>query len=263
VFVSGILGGLVINGKGTILGDMIAFTDDDAFQKLNESYLNLTTEWDGLKATINFADGRKVIYPLQRRGVAEREQLLERRFTSTDGQVSLCVYGHHYSDIRVSGYVQGMIMDAAGAQNGDVLEFNDNTKGAYMAGRFVVSDDWTSMRGTITYEDGHSVEVELPASSKEAGYTLNDSRYANIPQDQTLSFYGAHYAAINLSGIVGDENIVCVGEVHGDVVIVNNEPENPRFMPSRLVLRNEGKVLEGGIVFKPVDGIKVNMTRVK
>lgn len=257
VQISGILGGMIISAPGKINGDMITFSDDDPRSATKESFLNLSPDWSGMKVTLNLPAAPRRTYQLTRLGVAKREKLLGRRFRSEDGNTNLCVFHHHYSDIAISGHVGDNILYASGRELGDVLEFVDKDKEAYATGRFVLSDDWSALLGHITYKDGRVQQVNLPLSGTEPGYELNNSKYLNSTGDQTVNFYGAHYAEIKLSGIVGDDNVVCVGKVQGDVVLMNQDPKDPKFLPSRLLLRDKGAVLRGTIGFKDGAGAYV------
>lgn len=263
VVVSGILGGTIILGQGTLSGTTIKFIDRASTDRLKESYLVFSPDSATLSITLNLATGSREKYSLARLGVAKREALAPRRFQSADGQVSLCVYHHYRENVSVSGHVGSMRIDAQGTQKGDVIEFVDDRKDAYSTGQLVLSDDWTAAQGVITFSNGTSTTLALNTSYMEPGYVLNDGIYTNGTKDQSIHFHGAYRNDIQLSGVVGEENILCKGTVKGDVVSVNDDPANEQFLPSKLVLRDKGRVLEGDIIFKDGTVVRVNMTRAK
>lgn len=263
VAVTGSLGSIIINGPGKISGTTIAFHDNAAKERYKESYVVFNADSSQVNITLNTSTGIKEKYVLDRMGVAIREKLLDRRFISADGGTELCVHQHSWDNIAVSGHVGPALVDAKGSIKGDVLSFVDDRKGSYSSGQLVLSDDWTAARGTIAFANGESVGLALGTSYPGPGYALNNSIYENATKDQSINFHDASWDDIHLSGIVGEENIQCKGKVKGDLISVNDAPNDPLYLPSKLVLEDKGRVLDGEIIFKDGTVVKVRMTRSK
>ena len=155
------------------------------------------------------------------------------------------------------------VIDARGRILGDVILFTDERKDSTSSGQLVLSDDWTTAQGVVAFGTGERKELHLGTSYLKEGYTLNNSIYANQQGDQTINFHDAYRNVIKLSGIVGEGNVLCAGTVKGDVVSLNDESQNPTFLPSKLVLRNKGQRLQGDVIFKDGTVVKVNMQRKK
>lgn len=263
IVVTGWLGGHVLSGPGLIQGIQVAFTDEATTDRMKKGFAVFSPDSSSLNVTLELLNGTKEKYVLQRMGLAKREPLQQRVFTDANGRTELCVYGVNYSHIVVSGHVNGTIIDATGLISGDVLMFADERKDAYASGQLVLSDDWSSTQGVITFGNGARETVRLERSFKGPGYEINKGIYTNTAGDQTISFDGRNYAHIGLTGIVGEENIQCAGLIKGDVISVNDEPNNPTYLPSKLVLRDKGRVLEGEVIFKDRTVVRVNMERKK
>ncbi|MEO8591180.1 MAG: caspase family protein [Flavobacteriales bacterium] len=263
VVVTGTLGGQVLSGPGTIGGIQIAFTDEATTDRMTEGFAVFSADSSSLAVTLQLKSGGREKYALQRMGVAKREPLTGRRFVSGDGQTELGVYNVHYNDIAVSGHVGNTIIDAKGQWRGDVLMFVDERKAAYASGQLVLSDDWTSAQGVAAFGNGTRTPLRLESSYEGPEYEVNNGIYANQEKNQTINFHSQHYATIMVAGIVGEENIQCTGTVKGDVISLNDEPENPGYRPSKLVLRDKGRTLQGEVIFKDGNAVRVNMVRAK
>ena len=46
-------------------------------------------------------------------------------------------------------------------------------------------------------------------------------------------------------------------------ISLNDDPNTPDFLPSKLVLRDKGRVLEGQVIFKDRTVVRVQMVRAK
>lgn len=263
ILLTGVLGGRVLSGPGTISGIQITFTDEASADRMKQGFAVFAPDSLTLNVTLVRKDGVKEKYSLQRMGVAEREKLEGRRFLANAGQVELCVFSQHYNDIGITGHVGNTIIDAKGQVRGDVLMFVDERKDAYATGQLVLSDDWSTAQGGVAFGNGTREELRLEESYSGAEYTINNSIYTNSTKDQTINFHGQHYATIALSGIVGEENIQCKGTIKGDVISLNDDPKETGFRPSKLVLRDKGQLLTGEVVFADGTVVRVNMTRNK
>ncbi len=263
IVVTGLLGGQVLSGPGKISGIQIAFTDE-ATDRVKEGFAVFSPDSSSLNITLQLKSGGKEKYVLQRMGVAKREKLPSRRYVSPDGNTELSVHNVHFAAVEVSGHVGDRIIDTKGRISGDVLMFVDERKDAYATGQLVLSDDWSTAQGVIAFGTGARESVRLELSYLGPEYKLNNGIYANAHGDQTINFHGEHFASIQLSGIVGEENVNCVGTVKGDVISLNDNPNtSPGFMPSKLVLRDKGQRLQGSVIFSDGTVVMVNMQRKK
>ncbi len=263
IILTGILGGHVLSAPGTMQGIQIAFNDEASTDRMTKGFAVFSPDSSSLNVTLELKAGGKERYTLQRMGVAVREQLPERRFLSNEDGTELCVYMVYREDVGISGQVGGRVIDARGRIQGDVIMFTDARKDSASSGQLVLSDDWTTAQGVVAFGTGERKELHFGTSYLKEGYALNNSIYANRQGDQTINFHDAYRNVIKLSGIVGEGNVLCTGTVKGDVVSLNDEPQNPTFLPSKLVLRNKGQLLQGEVIFKDGTVVKVNMQRKK
>ena len=264
VVLTGILGGQILFAPGTMQGIQIAFVDEATNNRMNKGFAVFSPDSSSVNVTLELKAGGKERYTLQRMGVATREPLAERRFVTADGSTELSVYSVYRNDIAVSGQVNGRIIDARGRYQGDVLQFADERKDSSASGQLVLSDDWSTAQGIITFGDGTRNEVHLNLSYHKTPYVLNNGIYVDDNGDQTLNFHDAYRDAIQVSGIIGEENVLCRGIVRGDVISLNDDPKTaPNYQPSKLVLRDKGQRLEGSVIFLDGTVVKVNMQRKK
>ncbi|MBZ0205914.1 MAG: caspase family protein [Flavobacteriales bacterium] len=263
IVLTGFLGGQVVSGPGTIQGIQIAFTDEATTERMTKGFAVFSPDSSSLNVTLELRNGGKEKYTLRRMGVAKRETLADRRFVSADGNTELCVHLVYRDGVGVSGHVGKKIIDARGKIQGDVFLFADERKDDQASGQLVLSDDWSTAQGVIAFSSGEREHLFLEDSYLGPEYELNNAIFTNSTGDQTVNFHGLYRNGIKLSGIIGEGNILCSGEIKGDVISLNDDPNNPDFLPSKLVLRDKGRVLEGDVIFKDRTGVKVQMQRNK
>lgn len=263
VVLTGILGGQVLSGPGTIQGIQIGFTDEATTERMTQGFALFSPDSSSLNVTLELKGGGKERYTLQRMGIAKREKLIGRRFVTADRNTELCTYWANREDIAVSGHVGDKIIDARGRIQGDVVLFTDGRKDHQASGQMVLSDDWTTAQGVVAFGTGERVNLNLSGSSLDGDHVLNNAIFTNSTGDQTINFHDMYRGSIKLSGIVGEANILCSGVIKGEVISLNDDPNNPDFLPSKLVLRDKGRVLEGQVIFKDRTVVRVQMVRAK
>lgn len=263
VVLTGILGGQVLSGPGTIQGIQIGFTDEATTERVTQGFALFSPDSSSLNVTLELKGGGKERYTLQRMGIAKREKLIGRRFVTADRNTELCTYWANREDIAVSGHVGDKIIDARGRIQGDVVLFTDGRKDHQASGQMVLSDDWTTAQGVVAFGTGERVNLNLSGSSLDGDHVLNNAIFTNSTGDQTINFHDMYRGSIKLSGIVGEANILCSGVIKGEVISLNDDPNTPDFLPSKLVLRDKGRVLEGQVIFKDRTVVRVQMVRAK